>query len=70
MPNHISINRDPYARTETIRRTVQTNKGCDWCGENPHGRLFQYGTESDNGRGGFHKGSFCSKSCHDAYHDR
>lgn len=66
------ISRDPFARTELHRRTLQTGQGCAWCGQSGHNRnglcLYIYRTESDGGRMSEHKGLFCSKSCHDAYH--
>lgn len=45
------------------------NYACDWCGQAPRAhRLFQYYTESDDGRRSYHKGHFCCKPCHDSYH--
>lgn len=63
------ISRDPFARTELHRDTVDTRSGCTECGsKRKSGRLFQYSTESDGGRKDTHKGLFCSKPCHDSYH--
>jgi hypothetical protein len=63
------ISRDPFARTELHRQSVEVSGGCDWCGQqHKSGKLFQYRTESDGGRENRHTGLFCSKSCHDAYH--
>ena len=46
---------------------------CDWCGNvkrTPRGKpyAYRYATETDGGRSHDHKGTFCSKSCHDSYH--
>lgn len=65
------ISRDPFARTTLVRDRVSTDKGCDFCGsrlKRPH--LYRYGTEPDRvvPRVNWHKGVFCSKSCHDSYH--
>lgn len=56
----ISINRDPFARSETTRARDGTGS-CDWCGR--EGRLFAYGTETDGGRYFPIRGRFCSKGC-------
>jgi hypothetical protein len=66
------INRDPFARTE-LHRTIHydpvPHDGCDWCGNRRrNGALFKYRTEHDGGRRAEHRGLFCSKPCHDAYH--
>lgn len=70
-----SISRDPFARHDIVRRTVQVMNGqtCSWCDQvRPQLKLFEYGTERDDRPGernvGWHKGLFCSKSCHDSYH--
>jgi hypothetical protein len=66
------ISRDPFARTEVHRTMIYhttRNYACDWCGQAPRAhRLFQYYTESDDGRRSYHKGHFCCKPCHDSYH--
>ena len=65
------ISRDPFARTEITRSTVLApHRTCDWCGKRrgTTERLFSYRTESDAGRVSPHKGLYCSKPCHDAYH--
>lgn len=68
------VSRDPYARTELHRFKTVSHTGCDNCGckrtwkGRPTSVLFRYETQSDGGRTNRHKGSFCSKSCHDAYH--
>lgn len=64
------ISRDPFARTELHRKTIKTDKKCDWCGQNPHGRLFQYYSETDGGTRNTHKGLFCKLTCHNDYHQR
>lgn len=63
------INRDPFARQELHRETVETTETCLWCGQTRRGgKLFQYSTEDDGGRTHIHPGLFCSKTCHDSYH--
>ncbi len=69
--------RDPFARQSLVRETVSDSaRSCVWCGDWRYrggkavvGLLFRYGTQHDD-RGGidWHKGEFCSKSCHDSYH--
>jgi hypothetical protein len=63
------VKRDPFARTELHREVVVPHgRTCDWCGGlNARRTLYKYVTESDGGRRFEHKGSFCSKSCHDSY---
>ncbi len=58
---------------ELVREHVEdyTGHGCEECGgHNAYGKLFRYGTEADGlySRTHWHKGSFCGKACHDAYH--
>jgi hypothetical protein len=67
------INRNPFARTELHRKTVQLEIGsgqtCGWCGfVRDGGKLYRYYTETDGGRTNDHSGLFCCKSCHDSYH--
>ena len=69
------VSRDPFARTELHRRLeCRHGEGCDWCGGRRQHKgvttwnLFRYYTETDSGRRHEHKGLFCCKSCHDAYH--
>ena len=67
------ISRDPFARTELHREVTDNMSDCDNCGQQRTKStkvlgLFQYRTESDGGRVNVHKGLFCSKGCHDAYH--
>ena len=71
----VQISRDPFARTTLVRRTVDCLVGCWWCGSHNRRRpdtLFEYGTERDGISASYvgphwHKGLFCSKSCHDSY---
>ena len=72
----IQISRDPFARTELVRHKVTTalNCTCLWCGQKrKKDVLFEYGTERDDRPGehnvAWHKGLFCSKSCHNSYHN-
>jgi hypothetical protein len=68
------IRRDPFARTTLVREIVRCNPHCTchWCGTVAgfRERLFRYGTEPDsvNPRINWHRGEFCSLSCHNAYH--
>lgn len=65
------IGRNPFARETLYRRSVSHPFGCSECGKfNGKGRLFEYGSQTDGiaTRITSHKGKFCSKSCHDAYH--
>ena len=67
------ISRDPFAREELHRKTVNPgNNTCDWCGNlNRHDKLFQYYVEPD--RINYQKndidGLFCSIGCMRSYHD-
>jgi hypothetical protein len=71
--------RDPFARQTLVRVVVRPLHGrtCSWCGgvrTSQRSRtpfLYRYGTEPDAVHPGvvWHTGEFCSKSCHDAYHD-
>lgn len=72
------ISRDPFARLSIVRRSVHVHhfQTCKWCGNKGKRlqsglyRLFEYGTDNDdrNGLVDWHKGYFCSKSCHDSYY--
>ncbi len=76
----ITLSHDAFARQSSIRQ-VECGGECDWCGQRrtrhdkqtgAHQRthtLYRYGTmPDDSGREHWHKGLFCSKSCHDSYH--
>jgi hypothetical protein len=74
-----AIVRDPFARTTLVRDTIQPlagNQSCDFCGGVVISRrcrspfLYRFGTEPDaiHPRVTWHRGAFCSRSCHDAYH--
>lgn len=70
-----TLSHDAFARTELHRKAVPvTLEVCDWCGglrQLKSGKvyLYRYSTSRDDGgRASAHKGLFCSKSCHDAYH--
>lgn len=64
------VSRDPFARQEIHRHTVEnTGKGCDWCGgSNARGKLHEYQVETDGGSKHPIKGKFCSKDCMESYH--
>lgn len=75
------ISHDAFARLSIVRRVVvalsNTHRPCTCaeCGQ-PRYRaaklthsLFQYGTALDDRTAiDWHRGAFCSKSCHDTYH--
>lgn len=70
------ISRDPFARQELHREReyVHTFRTCDWCGQTKSTKserryLYRYRTETDGGRSHEHRGLFCSKSCHDSFHE-
>jgi hypothetical protein len=72
------INHDGFARTALHRETITCDRQtCNNCGGHRWRKgaqlfvLFSYYTVRDDslrGRKDYHKGLFCSKSCHDAYH--
>jgi hypothetical protein len=74
-----ALRRDPFARITLVRAVHNPAHGetCSWCGSLQTSRrcraalLFRYGTESDaiRARIFWHRGAFCSLSCHDAYND-
>ena len=61
------ISRDPFARQELHRETVEPGyvvKGCAWCGGlNAHGKLYRYRIETDGGRSHSDDRVFCSVGC-------
>jgi hypothetical protein len=56
----VTVNRDPYARTETERQTLTDRRPCAWCGQPAR---FQYRTASDGGRVGGWSRTFCTIEC-------
>lgn len=66
------IYRDPFARQELHRETVNTPAGCTWCGQQRKNRksLFVYYTETDSGHIYYFAGKFCSIGCFRSYHDQ
>lgn len=66
----VTINRDPFARTELERNTVPAPQAillgtCKWCGQlNKAGGLFQYRLVEDGGRHGNWSAGFCSVNCY------
>jgi hypothetical protein len=64
------LSHDGVARVETVRTSVACGlSGCDWCGSKPKW-LYRYGTRPDDtNRISWHVGDFCSKQCHNDYHD-
>ncbi len=66
----LSLGTDPFTRTTLVRRSADDGPGsnCAECGNrNGYGKLWEYGTEHGN-RVSWHKGLFCSISCHHSYH--
>jgi hypothetical protein len=75
-----ALRRDPFARQTLVREVIRAlapEQTCSWCGGVRMPRrcrtpsLYRYGTEADaiRPRVAWHDGAFCTKSCHDAYHD-
>lgn len=68
----VSISRDPFAREEIVRETVETTSTCKWCGQHRRGgtKLFRYGIQPDSisGRINWIDGDFCSIGCMRNYH--
>jgi hypothetical protein len=70
------LSHDGFARQETVRMNEREwydrggSSQCDWCGApRDYQHLYRYGTRpDDSNRTNWHKGHFCSKSCHDSYH--
>lgn len=74
------IARNPFARSTLVRivlRPLARGQTCSFCGSVRTSRrcrtpfLYRYGTKPDaiRPRIVWHDGAFCSKSCHDDYHD-
>ena len=61
-----TVARDPFARTELIRRS-QGQGECTWCGSRR--RVFTYEVESDGGRRFGESKSFCNLGCYHSFHD-
>ena len=61
-----TIARDPFARTETVRRRLPCDSECSWCGNVAR---FEYGTETDGGRRFTDGKYFCSASCRRDYYN-
>ena len=67
----VSVSRDPFAREDIVRETVETSNTCDWCGNMRRGgKLFRYGIQPDsiNGRVNWIDGLFCNIGCMRSYH--
>lgn len=72
-----TISRDPFAREEFIRETVETSQGCTFCGsvryhngKQTH-KLFAYGVSPDsvcNKDYIDYAHLFCGVGCYRAYH--
>ncbi len=60
----VTVNRDPFARTETERLTLTNKRPCAWCGQSAK---FQYRTVSDGGRTGMWSRTFCGIDCMRAF---
>lgn len=64
------ISRDPFAREEIHRESVETHEGCSWCGgKRKDGKLYRYYIERDSIR--YNRsdidGLFCGICCMRAY---
>lgn len=69
MQSHIQISHDPFGRFSIVRRKIWQGS-CSWCGHLV--AKWQYGTHHDDkplNQINWHDGQFCSKSCHDSYHE-
>lgn len=64
------INRDPFAREELHRETIDANGvTCSWCGQPRNDKkLYVYYVEHDAGRRRTLNGQFCSIGCLHDYH--
>ena len=64
--------RDPFARTELLRRVFHSEfGGCDWCGNNGYkGKLWEYQVVPDTGASRILVGVFCGISCMRSYHSK
>lgn len=65
------VNRNPFARQETHKRSVKTKESCAFCGcKKQNSRLYQYSVEHDGIRNQTTTidGLFCSIGCMRAYH--
>jgi hypothetical protein len=78
------VSRDPFAREELHRSTVEvTRESCAWCGQRrcPGAKrrtlaaqtglryfLYRYRVETDGGRRHEDRELFCSKSCRTTYY--
>lgn len=60
----VSISRDPFSRTEVVRRKAPSGCECRECGQVAR---FEYGSESDNFRQGWDGKYFCSIGCRRSY---
>jgi len=63
----VQLSSDPFARTTTVRKVIQTWNTCDWCGQNHKGHLFRYGSDND-WRTGWDNRVFCSIGCRRDYY--
>lgn len=67
MRTPIQIARDPFARASLMRRTIEDNTECRWCGAPAR---FEYGWEGDQSRDrAAWSPPFCSVECFRAYTD-
>lgn len=64
-----TVARDPFARTELIRRSYSGNSRheCAWCG-NKHKVMYTYKVESDGGTRCGESKQVCNLSCYKAYY--
>lgn len=64
----IVTGRNPFAREDVRKKKVHTTDGCDWCGSDYKGYLWQYYVVPDAGRQNEIKGRFCGIECCNSYH--
>jgi hypothetical protein len=63
------LSRDPFAREDVIRETVETDFSCEWCGSRKNNRrLFRYGVWTDSpDKKHWQSKLFCSVGCMRSY---
>lgn len=66
MSKLVSIHRNPFARSETVRERISFAAECAWCGQPAK---FRYGTHADGiaTRPNMQQRVFCSRSCERSY---
>lgn len=64
-----SVNRNPFARTELVRRSYSgyDRHECAWCGQK-HRVMFTYEVETDGGKRCSESKQVCNLSCYIAFY--